>query len=770
MLNCSSKLHSAKAFGLMALTLVCLYGCTPKASETPAAGLTRYVDPMIGTAFTGHTFPGAAYPFGMIQLSPDNGLGGWHVCSGYHYDEPYIYGFSHTHLNGTGCADLCDVLFMPTSGYKAQKINEEDYRSEYSHDNESASPGYYAISLDRWKADAELTTGQRAAMHHYSYRDASAEHQIVIDLTLREYLIDGTLKKVDDHTICGLRRTHFWADDQPVYFYAEFSEPIVDAQIEDVTWNFRGKQMTRPVKALLNFGGKPEVFVRVGISSVSEENARLNLRSELTQDKGKKAFARQFDMMRKGADAAWENYLSKIEVTAEDRKRGTDGTVFSAEEQLRSFYTALYHTAIAPCLYSDVNGEYRGMDGKVHKSEGHDQYTIFSLWDTYRALHPLMTIIERERTKDFLYSFLSIYRECHKLPIWELDRNETNCMIGYHSVSVIADALMKGIALSDEEMNELLDAMQESTRKHEFGIDTFHELGYVNSDEQDESVSKTLEMCYDDWCIATVAKKLGKNDVADKFYQSSLYYHYLFDPSTGFMRPKIQGKFLTPFDPTEVNRHFTEANSWQYSFHVQHNIADHMALLGGDKAYGEKLNGLFEGPSVTKGDEKSDITGLIGQYAHGNEPSHHDIYLFDAAGLPWRAAEVVHQVTDLFYQPVPDGLCGNDDCGQMSAWYIFSTLGFYPVCPGKTTYAVGSPHFKEVKIHLEDGKTTTLTANIADGIYVQKLDVAGSTNPLRSFLNHNELMQGGDIRFTLGSKPSPSFGVAPENRYMTSGN
>ncbi len=770
MLNCSSKLHSAKAFGLMALTLVCLYGCTPKASETPAAGLTRYVDPMIGTAFTGHTFPGAAYPFGMIQLSPDNGLGGWHVCSGYHYDEPYIYGFSHTHLNGTGCADLCDVLFMPTSGYKAQKINEEDYRSEYSHDNESASPGYYAISLDRWKADAELTTGQRAAMHHYSYRDASAEHQIVIDLTLREYLIDGTLKKVDDHTICGLRRTHFWADDQPVYFYAEFSEPIVDAQIEDVTWNFRGKQMTRPVKALLNFGGKPEVFVRVGISSVSEENARLNLRSELAQDKGKKAFARQFDTMRKGADAAWESYLSKIEVTAEDRKRGTDGTVFTAEEQLHSFYTALYHTAIAPCLYSDVNGEYRGMDGKVHKSEGHDQYTVFSLWDTYRALHPLMTIIERERTKDFLYSFLSIYRECHKLPIWELDRNETNCMIGYHSVSVIADALMKGIALSDSEMDELLEAMQESTRKHEFGIDTFHELGYVNSDEQDESVSKTLEMCYDDWCIATVAKKLGKQDVADKFYQSSLYYHYLFDPTTGFMRPKIQGKFLTPFDPTEVNRHFTEANSWQYSFHVQHNIADHMALLGGDKAYGEKLNGLFEGPSVTKGDEKSDITGLIGQYAHGNEPSHHDIYLFDAAGLPWRAAEVVHQVTDLFYQPVPDGLCGNDDCGQMSAWYIFSTLGFYPVCPGKTTYAVGSPHFKEVKIHLEDGKTTTLTANIADGIYVQKLDVAGSTNPLRSFLNHNELMQGGDIRFTLGSKPSPSYGVAPENRYMTSGN
>ena len=340
-------------------------------------------------------------------------------------------------------------------------------------------------------------------------------------------------------------------------------------------------------------------------------------------------------------------------------------------------------------------------------------------------------------------------------------------MIGYHSVSVIADALMKGIALPDDEMNELFEAMQESTRKKEFGIDTFHELGYVNSNEQDESVSKTLEMCYDDWCIATVADKLGHKDVAKKFYESSLYYHYLFDPSTGFMRPKIDGEWLEPFDPTEVNRHFTEANSWQYSFHVQHNIKDHMALLGGDKAYGDKLDGLFEGPSATKGDEKSDITGLIGQYAHGNEPSHHDIYLFDAAGRPWRTAEVVHQVTDLFYQPVPDGLCGNDDCGQMSAWYIFTTLGFYPVCPGKTAYAVGSPHFPLAKIHLESGKTTTITSNTSDGIYVQQMDIPGSTNALRSFINHDEVLQGGDIRFTLGSKPSADFGVAPENRYIT---
>ena len=758
-----------KTILMVTLSLACTLSCT---KQTETADLTQYVNPMIGTAFTGHTFPGATYPFGMIQLSPDNGLGGWEVCSGYHYDEPCIYGFSHTHLNGTGCADLCDVTFMPVSGYTKEKIEADDFKSEYRHDggNEVASPGYYRVNLDRWNVSAELTTGQRGAMHHYTYQDKGKDHQMVIDLTLREYLIDATVKVVDEYTVCGLRRTHFWANDHPVYFYAEFSEPIVDSRLEEMTWNFRGQTKTRPVKALLSFGDKKEVYVRVGISSVSEENARLNLRAELAQSKGTKQFAHQFNALQKGTKAAWNEYLSKIEVEAADRKRATDGTVFTAQEQLTSFYTAMYHTAIAPSLYSDVNGEYRGMDGKVHVSKEHAQYNVFSLWDTYRALHPLFTIIERERTKDFLYSFLSIYRECGKLPIWELQRNETNCMIGYHSVSVIADALMKGIALPDDEMNELFEAMQESTRKKEFGIDTFHELGYVNSNEQDESVSKTLEMCYDDWCIATVAEKLGHKDIAKKFYESSLYYHYIFDPSTGFMRPKIDGEWLTPFDPTEVNRHFTEANSWQYSFHVQHNIKDHMALLGGDKAYGDKLDGLFEGPSATKGDEKSDITGLIGQYAHGNEPSHHDIYLFDAAGRPWRTAEVVHQVTDLFYQPVPDGLCGNDDCGQMSAWYIFTTLGFYPVCPGKTAYAVGSPHFPLTKIHLESGKTTTITSNTADGIYVQQMDVPGSTNALRSFLNHDEVLQGGDIRFTLGSKPSADFGVAPENRYITGDN
>ena len=740
------------------------------------ADLTKYVDPMIGTAFTGHTFPGATYPFGMIQLSPDNGLEGWEVCSGYHYDNPYIYGFSHTHLNGTGCSDLCDILFMPVVNFTAEGLYGDDYRSEYSHEgdgNETCSPGYYSVKLQRWGAQAELTTGRRAAMHHYTYANKPSDgkpvdNQIIIDLSHRDDLLDVDLKVLDDYTVCGFRRSRWWASDQLVYFYAEFSAPIKDTRIELQTLKPDAEVQRLPARALLSFGEEDDIYVRIAISSVSEENARLNLRSELAKKAGKKRFAKQFKAVRAGAKAAWNKYLNKIEVKAEDRVRGTDGTVFTAEEQLTSFYTALYHTAIAPCLYSDVNGEYRGMDKVVHKSEKHEQYTVFSLWDTYRALHPLFTIIERERTKDFLYSFLSIYRECGKLPIWELHRNETDCMIGYHSVSVIADAWMKGITLPEKEMEELFDAMLESTRKEEYGIDIFHKEGFVNPDKERESVSKTLEYCYDDWCIATVADMLGKKDIAAQYYQSALYYRNIFDPSTGFMRPKVKGAWLDPFEPTEVNRHFTEANSWQYSFHVQHSIKDHIALMGGDKAYGDKLNALFSAPSETTGHFQSDITGLIGQYAHGNEPSHHDAYLFDAAGLPWRTAEIVHQVSDLFYQPKPDGLCGNDDCGQMSAWYIFSTLGFYPVCPGKTAYAVGSPHFKQAKIHLENRKTIVINANIEDGIYVQRLDVSGNPDNLRSYLNQDELIKGRKIRFTMGGKPSEDYGVAEEERYITS--
>ena len=731
---------------------------------------TQYVDPMIGTAFTGHTFPGAVYPFGMIQLSPDTKLSGWEVCSGYHYDEPYIYGFSHTHLNGTGCADLCDVLFQPVANYGQQGIEGDTYRSEYDHSNEYATPGYYRVSLDRWHTTAELTTGQRAAMHHYLYpakiQGKNLDAEIIVDLTHRDALIDGEFKVVDDHTVCGYRRSRSWAADHSVYFWAEFSEPITDSRIEESTFTTpKGEKRTRPVKALLRFGKKSDVYVRIAISSVSEENARLNLRSELAPSK---QFKKQFKQMTVSTKAAWNGFLGKIEVEAADHVRTTDGTLYKADEQLTSFYTALYHTAIAPCLFSDVNGQYRGMDGEVHTSQGHDQYTVFSLWDTYRSLHPLFTLIEQERTRDFLYSFLCIYRECGKLPIWELHRNETDCMIGYHSISVIADAWMKGLTLTDSEMNELFEAMLESTRKAEYGIDVFHQEGFVNPDKEHESISKTLEYCYDDWCIATVADKLGRKDIAAKYYQSALYYRNILDPETGFMRPKLRGIWLSPFNPTEVNNHFTEANSWQYSFHVQHNIQDHIALLGGDKAYGDKLDALFSASAQTTGRTQADITGLIGQYAHGNEPSHHDAYLFDAVGRPWRTAEVVYKVTDLFYQPVADGLCGNDDCGQMSAWYIFSTLGFYPVCPGRAQYAVGSPHFKQAKLHLEDGRTTTLRANIADGIYVQQLSTPAGGSTQRSFIQHDELLGGGTIRFTLGAQPSATYGTAPADRYITS--
>ena len=727
--------------------------------------LSDYVDPMIGTALTGHTFPGAAYPFGMIQLSPDTDLSGWEVCSGYHYDKPFIYGFTHTHLCGTGCADLCDVLFLPVDSYPGESVEGEQYRSEFSHDNEYARAGYYRVTLDRWGTTAELTTGRRAAMHHYLFptRGNGHEAEVVVDLTHRDALHDATIEQVGDRAIQGFRRSRGWASDHSVYFYAEFSKPIVSCRLEHTDApSATGSTIVGPVKALLSFGQTDDVYVRIAISSVSAENARLNLRSELKQSP---RFRRQFRRMHASTRKAWEGYLSKIAVTAEDRTRA-DGTPLTAQEQYRTFYTALYHTAIAPSLFSDVNGEYRAMDGTVRCDTEHEQYTVFSIWDTFRALHPLYTLIERERTQDFLRSFLDIYRCQGKLPVWELHRNETNCMIGYNSVSVIADALQKGIRLTSAEEDELFEAMLASAATPRFGIDAFHALGHVEPATEGEAVSKNLEYAYDDWCIAQTAGLLGCGDEEKAFRASSLGYQYFFDDTTKFIRPRINGEWLTPFDPQEVNHFFTEANSWQYNFFVPHDISGHIRLMGGDDAYAARLDGLFSADERTYGSVPPDITGFVGQYAQGNEPSHHVAYLFNAVGRPWRTAEVVRTITDGLYGDGVDGLCGNDDCGQMSAWYIFSTLGFYPVCPGDARYAIGTPHFRKVQLNLEDGTRTTLCTD-GDGIYVQGWDDGATSAATRSFLTHDQLMGGGTVTFHMDGKPSATFGTAPADRFLT---
>lgn len=707
-----------------------------QAAKEEKKDYTRYVNPLVGTDFTGHTFPGAAYPFGMVQLSPDTGLRGWEVCSGYHYSHGSIYGFTHTHLSGTGCEDYCDILLMPVSSY-CGPIDGACYRSEFRHDRETASPGYYRVFLDRWGIQAELTAGRRVGMHRYRFpRDE--EHQVVIDLTHRDLLLDGELEIVNGHTVAGFRRSKQWAQDQQLYFYVEFSEPFCGTCLEKSATEAGDKN----TKVLLTFdtGRRRTVLAKIGLSSVSVENARRNLRAEVE--------GWEFDKLRKRTREAWNDYLGKIAITA------------PSDEIRRVFYTALYHTALAPNLYSDVTGEYRGMDRQVHRTDGHEQYTVFSLWDTYRALHPLFTIIERERTVDFIRSFQTIYEQGGKLPVWELAGNETNCMIGYHSVSVIADAWNKGITGFDG--NALLEAMVQTSMRDEFGLASFRTNGLVRGDKEHESVSKTLEYAYDDWCIAQMARSLGRQDLYDTYIRRAQYYKNVFDPQTGFMRAKHWGRWVVPFLPTDVSLHFTEANSWQYSFYVPQDINTHIELLGGDQAYGEKLDALFHSREQTTGRHQSDITGLIGQYAHGNEPSHHAAYLYAYNGQHWKGQEMIHKILTELYTAAPDGLCGNDDCGQMSAWYVLSALGFYPVAPGSDSYVIGVPLVDRAVIRLENGRKFEINAPRGKSPTAMKYIQSATANgePLeKTWFTHALIKGGGELAFVLGDSPNYDYGT-----------
>ena len=600
--------------------------------------LLPYVNPFVGTDGHGHTFPGAVYPFGMIQLSPDTrpDPGDWDGCSGYHYSDSLIYGFSHTHLSGTGCQDWCDILVTPGAR-----------PSLFSHAREKASPGYYEVYLEDTQVLARLTAGRRSALHEYTFY---GDPVLSVDLSFRDPLEDYEIQ-VEGHACYGHRTSNYWALHQRVYFYMEFSQPVVKADIQGE-------------KATILLGGK-RVEVRVGISSVSWENAKANLYSE---------YPKSIKAQKKSTGKAWEAYLKKVACPYKDT------------DQKTRFYTALYHTAIHPTLFSDVNGEYRGMDGQVHRADGWERYTVFSLWDTFRGLHPLLTEIEPERTGDFIRSMLSVYDEAGKLPVWELSGWETNCMIGYNSAPVIADAIARGIRGFDYE--KAFQALVVSARNGEFGLDSFRRNGLVLADDEHESVSKTLEYAYDDWCVAQVALKLGHMKEYEEFMQSSQYWKNVLDPETRFMRARQNGRWFSPFDPREVNNHYTEANSWQYSFFVPQDIPGLVAALGGPEAFEARLDALFEAPEETTGRTQVDISGLIGQYAHGNEPSHHIAYLYDAIGKPEKRQARVNQILETLYGPGPDGLCGNEDCGQMSAWYVLSSIGKYPVNPVRDASAM----------------------------------------------------------------------------------
>jgi predicted alpha-1,2-mannosidase len=638
------------------------------------AGLdpTRVVDPFIGTGGHGHTFPGATLPFGMVQLSPDTRLDGWDGCSGYHDDDTVVYGFSHTHLSGTGVSDYGDVSFLPGVGTPqghtsyGRTLGDGD-GARFAKASEHAEPGFYTVTLSDSRIKVELTATERTGWHRFTFPAAESAY-VRVDLASRDEVLASSVRVVDDHTIKGERRSRAWARDQRVFFVARFSQPFRARMIVGgVPLPGAREADGRDVRVALFFDAArgARVVAKVGISAVDVAGARAALATE--------AKGWDFDAVRARARATWRRALSRIEVTGATPAQDT------------TFYTALYHTMLQPNLYTDVDGRYRGRDGEVHVAKGWTQYTVFSLWDTFRAAHPLYTILEPERTRDFIETFLAQYREGGRLPVWELAGNETDCMIGYHAVSVIADAWAKGIRGFDAAA--ALTAMRASAESDARGLADYRVRGYVPGERESEGVSKTLEYAYDDWCIAGLADALGETVVRDRYLERAQGWRHLLDPATGFMRPRINGRFKTPFDPSEVDFHFTEANSWQYSFFVPQDIAGHIEALGGRARYAAKLDSLFTVSSRTTGREQADITGLIGQYAHGNEPSHHIAYLYDYAGQPWKTQAMVRRILDSLYTTGHDGLAGNEDCGQMSAWYVMSALGLYAVTPGQEQYA-----------------------------------------------------------------------------------
>ena len=687
-----------------------------------------FVDPFIGTGGHGHTFPGASAPFGMIQLSPDTRYDGWDGCSGYHYSDSIIYGFSHTHLSGTGVPDYCDLLLVPQSK-KAKTIpgyvSKSGYGSVFSHSTEKASPGYYEVVLKDPNIKVRLATTERAGMHEYSFLTKKEKRFVLIDLDHRDKLLNYSINQLNNNTIQGSRLSESWASNQHFYFHLETSIPYKKAKL--ITKNGQHK-------LLLEFAKNVDLIkIRVGISATSCEGAKTNLTSEIT--------SWNLDETRASTTKKWNNELGKIKISLEDKEKAT------------IFYTALYHSFLAPNLFTDVYGnKYRGRDNYLHDlSKGQQQYTVFSLWDTYRAAHPLFTLTQQKRTVDFIQTFLRQYKEGKDLPVWELAANETECMIGYHSVSVIADAYVKGIR--DFDTTLALEAMVATAKSNEYGKKHFGEQGFIAADQEPESVSRTLEYAYDDFCIAEMAKKMGNTTIEEEFRKRSFNFLNMYDPKTKFMRAKRGAQWYSPFDPSEVNFNYTEANSWQYSMAAPHAIQEIIHQLGGKDSLESWLDRLFTTSSSLSGREQADITGLIGQYAHGNEPSHHMAYLYNYTNSPYKTQVYVDRILNEMYSTKPDGLSGNEDCGQMSAWYVLSSLGFYQVAPGKPHYELGKPSFKQTELKFENGAILFISApNISnENKYVQSVKLNGK--PLyRSYISHEELTYGGLLEFEMGSQ------------------
>jgi predicted alpha-1,2-mannosidase len=733
---------------LLALPLLAaLLAGAAAAGEAPS----DEVDPFIGTGGHGHTYPGATLPFGMVQLSPDTRLTGWDGCSGYHASDDVIYGFSHTHLSGTGIPDYADILFMPLTG-EPYLVNGADagpdkgYASRFDKATERAGAGSYSVRLADDGIDVELTATERSGAQRYRF-PAGKNAWVIVDLAHRDEVLESSLRLAGDREIEGMRRSTGWARDQVVYFVARFSRPWARAElarelavVPDAT-AIDGKD----VRARFAFGAKgEELIVRVGLSAVDVDGARRNLEAEQGN--------RPFDELRRAARERWNVALGRIDIEG------------GSAAQREIFYTALYHAMVAPNVYSDVDGRYLGMDRQIHRAEGRRQYTVFSLWDTFRSAHPLYTLIETERTREFIETFLAQYEQGGRLPVWELAANETDTMIGYHAVPVIADAWLKGIRGFDAP--RALDAMLASATREASGLAAYRQQGFIGSEDDGESVSKTLEYAYDDACIAQLAEDLGRADVAREYDARSQGWRHLLDPASGFMRARRNQRWVEPFDPRRVDNHYTEANAWQYSFFVPQDVAGLIEALGGDERFVERLDALFEAESATTGREQADITGMIGQYAHGNEPSHHAAWLYHHAGRPEGSARRVRQILDELYTAEPDGLSGNEDCGQMSSWYVLAAIGLHPVTPCTDEWLIGVPLFDRVTLHLESGKRFVVrTRGVAPGpgVFIASATLDGQ--PLSpSFLHHAEIVRGGELVLTLAAAPGESWGRAPADR------
>ena len=718
--------------------------------------LHEEVNPWIGTGGHGHTYPGATSPFGMVQLSPDTRLEGWDGCGGYHDTDSVIYGFSHTHLQGTGVSDYGDVLVMPCTQYKQGEQWCDKYQSGFQKSTENGHAGYYAVTLEDHAIRAELTTTPHVGVHRYRLETPDTLTWIV-DLDHRDDLVHYSIEPRGRRMLVGHRVSKNWAEEQHVYFAMKFDHDFdwgdqlgIISKSDTLTDGTLEQEMTMVPVFVADFGVLSELNVHVALSFCDIDGALANLEAEAAE------FG--FDTHLAQNQARWDNQLGRIEIEG--------GT----QAERTTFYTALYHATTVPNLASDVDGRYRGTDLHVHQlglDEG-DHYTVFSLWDTYRALHPLLAWIEPTRTRDMVRTMIRMYQEGGQLPVWELASNYTGCMIGYHSVPVMVDALAWDI--NDWNQSLALEAMIQAADSIHLGLDAYAELGYIPSDHEHESVSKTLEYAFDDACIARMAGHLDKPDVEVRFRQRASNWINLYNPASKFIQPKRKGAWNEGFDPREVNFNFTEANAWHYLFAAQHDIQGQATLAGGDSAYLAKIDAMFNAPVQTTGRVQPDITGLRGQYAHGNEPSHHVSYLASYAGAPHQSAERVRDICTHLYDDSPAGLCGNEDCGQMSAWYVWSALGMYPVEPGSGQLVLGSPMFDKALVRPAQGAPTTLNAPKAGTrTYIEQtawtsLDGKAEVGALRSFVTSRQLREGGTLDLTMTSTPSLQFGLKPEDR------